>query len=613
VLASPSWAASFWCGAAFASARARVGRAHIAHEGHDVSNADIAARLFEIAALMEFDGEPFFKTKAYERAARSLEDSEIPARALIEAGTLEELPGVGKAIAQKIVDIEATGTCKYLEELRAKFPPTILELLRVPGVGTKTAIAMYQQLGITGLDDLRRCVEDGSIATLPRLGAKTIENLKLALSRLAERTRRMRLGDAWVIAEQITAALAATTFAKNVVVAGSLRRMEPTVGDLDVICTSSSPEKALDFFCALPGVERVTAKGDTKATVWLQAGIAADLRVVPHRCFGNLLQHFTGNKEHNIKLREFALRQGHSVSEWGIETVESGVVRTSATEAGVYEMLGLQFIPPELRQGLNEVDLAKARTLPVLVEMSDIRGDLHDHTTWSDGTRSIEQMARGAAARGLVYLSISDHSRGRAVGNGLSVERLREQIREVRAAAEQFGVRLLCSSEVDIRADGALDYPDEVLAELDVVVASIHSGFTGDAEKQTKRLLRAIENPYVNVIGHPTGVLIEERAGYEFDADAVFRAAASSGTALEINSHPARLDLSTSLARRAKELGCTLAIDTDAHSIEDFDNLRFGVGTARRAGLAAADVLNARPLEGVLDFVAAKRRAVPAS
>jgi DNA polymerase (family 10) len=584
------------------------------HEGHGVSNADIAARLFEIAALMEFDGEPFFKTKAYERAARSLEDSEIPARALIEAGTLEELPGIGKAIALKIVDIEATGTCKYLEELRAKFPPTILELLRVPGIGTKTAIAMYQQLGITGLEDLRRSVDDGSIATLPRLGAKTIENLKLALSRLAERTRRMRLGDAWLLAEQITTALSATGVAKNVVVAGSLRRIEPTVGDLDVICTSSSPEKAFGFFCALPGVERVTAQGDTKATVWLHAGIAADLRVVPHRCFGNLLQHFTGNKEHNIKLREYALRQGLSVSEWGIETVETGIVRTSATEAGVYEMLGLPFIPPELRQGGNEIDLAKAQALPVLIEARDIRGDLHDHTTWSDGTRSIEQMARGAAERGLTYLSISDHSSGRAVGNGLSVERLREQIREVRAVADSFGVRLLCSSEVDIRADGSLDYPDEVLSELDIVVASIHSGFSGDKEKQTKRLLRAIENPYVNVIGHPTGVLIEERVGYEFDVDAVFRAAAKYGTALEINSNPARLDLSASLARRAKESGCTIAIDTDAHSIEDFDNLRFGVGTARRAGLAAGDVLNARPLEGVLDFVAAKRKdAVPRS
>jgi len=573
-----------------------------------VSNAEIAARLFEIAALMEFDGEPFFKTKAYERAARSLDDSEIPARVLIESGSLEELPGVGKNIAQKIVDIEATGTCKYLEELRAKFPPTILELLRVPGVGTKTAIAMYQQLGITGLDDLRRSVDDGSLATLPRLGAKTIENLKLSLSRLAARTQRMRLGDAWAIAHRITNALANAGVAKNAVAAGSLRRMEPTVGDIDVICTSSMPEKALDFFCGLPGIERVEAKGDTKATVWLDEGIAADLRVVPHRCFGNLLQHFTGNKEHNVKLREFALRQGLSVSEWGVQTVETGVLRTSANEAGVYEMLGLSYIPPELRLGFTEIELAKTGMLPVLIELGDIRGDLHDHTTWSDGTRSIEQMARAAGERKLQYLSISDHSSGRGVGNGLSVERLREQIREVRSVADSYGVRLLCSSEVDIRADGSLDFPDDVLAELDIVVASIHSGFGGDKERQTQRLVRAIENPYVNIVGHPTGVLLGEREGYEFDADAVFRAAARNGTALEINSNPARLDLSGSLARRAKEAGCQIAIDTDAHHIEDFDNLRFGIGTARRAGLTKTDVVNTRPLEGLLEFVAAKRK-----
>jgi len=572
-----------------------------------VTNSDIASRLNEIAALMEFDGEPFFKIKAYERAARSLEDAETPARELIKADALQELPGVGKAIAQKIVDIENTGTCKYLEELRAKFPPTILELLHVPGVGTKTAIAMFQTLGIAGIEDLRRAVDDGSIATLPRLGAKGVENLKLALSRLAAHTQRMRLGDAWALAQEITAALEGAQIAKNIVAAGSLRRMEPTVGDLDFICTSSTPDKALDYFCAMSGVERISAKGDTKATVWLRAGIAADLRVVPHRCFGNLLQHFTGNKEHNVKLREYAIRKGLKVSEWGIETVESGRVRTSATEAGVYEMLGLQFIPPEIRLGLDEIDLSRRNELPELVSLGDIRGDLHDHTTWSDGTRSIEQMAREAAGRGLAYLSISDHSRGRAVGNGLSVERLREQIAQVREAATKYGIRLLCSSEVDIRADGTLDFPDEVLAELDIVVASIHSGFAGDKEKQTKRLLRAIANPNVNIIGHPTGALIEERAGYEFDSDAVFRAAAESGTALEINANPARLDLSAGMARRAKELGCTISIDTDAHHFEDFDNLRFGVGTARKAGLTKADVLNTREVDDVLRFVAAKR------
>jgi DNA polymerase (family X) len=574
-----------------------------------VTNAQIAARLNEIAALMEFDGEPFFKIKAYERAARSVEDSEKPMRELAASGEVEALPGVGKAIAKKIDDIDRTGTCKYLEELRAKFPPTILELLGVPGVGNKTAIALYRELGVTGLDDLRRAVDDGSIAKLPRLGAKSLENLKTGLVQLAARTRRMRLGDAWPLAQTIVEALSAKPFAKNVVAAGSVRRMEPTVRDIDIICTSSRPADVLEFFTRLPMAERVSAHGETKATIWASPGISVDCRVVPHECFGNLLQHFTGNKDHNVKLREYARLRGAKVSEYGIEDLATGEVKTASDEAQVYEMLRLQFVPPEIRLGLDEIEAARAHSLPALVELNDIRGDLHDHTTWSDGSRSIEEMAQAAAARGREYLSISDHSSGRAVANGLSIERLREQIALVRSMESRFGVRLLCSSEVDIRADGSLDFPDDVLAGLDVVVASIHSAFGGSKEKQTQRLLRAIANPYVNIIGHPTGTLLEERAGYEFDADAVFQAAAASGTAMEINANPRRLDLSAPLARRAKHFGCTISIDTDAHYTDDLDNMTYGVGTARKAGLTKDDVLNARPLDGVLAFVAQKRAA----
>jgi DNA polymerase (family 10) len=572
-----------------------------------MTNDQIAARLNEIAALMEFDDEPFFKIKAYQRAARSVEDCEESMRDRLDAGTVGELPGVGKAIAQKIDDVDRTGTCKYLEELRAKFPPTILELIRVPSVGTKTAIALYKELGVTGLADLRRVVDDGSIAKLPRLGAKSIENLKASLARLESRTRRMRLGDAWPLAQSIVDALSGMHLAKNVVSAGSMRRMEPTVGDIDIICTSSEPEKVLAFFVALPVAQSVTAHGETKATIWAEPGISVDCRVVAHECFGNLLQHFTGNKDHNVKLREYARGRGLKVSEYGIEDIKTGVVRTAESEIEVYERLGLQFIPPELRVGLDEIELARARQVPELVELSDIRGDLHGHTDWSDGTRTIEEMAQAAAQRGRAYLSISDHSRGRAVANGLSIERLREQIGIVKGMRDAHGVRLLCSSEVDIRADGSMDFPDEVLAELDIVVGSIHSAMTGSKEKQTERLIRAIRNPYVNIIGHPTGALLEARAGYEFDVDAVFREAALTGTALEINANPARLDLSAGLARRARELGCTLSIDTDAHGIENLDYMFYGVGTARKAGVKKEHVLNARPVDDVLAFVAAKR------
>jgi len=573
-----------------------------------MTNAEIAARLNEIAALMEFDGEPFFKTKAYQRAARSVEDSETSMRALVDSGELLELPGVGKAIAQKIDDIDRTGTCKYLEELRAKFPPTILELIRVPSIGTKTAVSLYKELGVTGIADLRKAVEDGSISNLPRLGPKSVENLKASLARLEDRTKRMRLGDAWPLARSIVEALTAHSDARNVVAAGSLRRMEPTVGDIDIISTSDSPAQVLSYFTKLPVAHSVSALGDTKATIWAQPGISVDCRVVKHECFGNLLQHFTGNKDHNVKIREHARARGLKVSEYGIETLETHAVLTAQTEEEVYATLGLQYIPPELRLGLDEIDLARAGRVPTLVELSDIRGDLHDHTDWSDGSRTIEEMARAAAQRGRSYLSISDHSRGRAVAGGLSIERLREQIAQVKSVRDAYGVRLLCSSEVDIRADGSMDFPDEVLAELDIVVASIHSAFTGSKEKQTERLIRAIGNPYVNVIGHPTGALLEKRAAYEFDVDAVFRAAAQTGTALEINANPARLDLDADLARRARELGCTLAIDTDSHSTDMLDDMFYGVGTARRAGLTKDDVLNTRPVESVLEFVAAKRR-----
>ena len=571
-----------------------------------MKNSEVAQRLNEIASLMEFDGEPFFKIKAYERAARSLEDSQTPVEDLLRTGEVGELPGVGKAISQKIADIVATGTCNYLDELRARFPPTILELLSVPGIGAKTAVSLYRELGVAGLDDLRTAIEDGSIAGVPRLGPKTIENLKARLERLASQPQRMRLGDAWPIARGIVEALCALPFAKNVVVAGSLRRMERSVRDLDVICTSSKPEDVLEAFVSLPIAERVTAKGTTKATIWAAPGISVDCRVVAHECFGNLLQHFTGNKEHNVLLREFAQRKNLKVSEYGIED-DKGAVVTCPDEAGVYATLGLQFIPPELRLGLDEIELSRRGEIPTLVELADIRGDLHDHTDWSDGHCTIEQMARAAAERGREYLSISDHSPGRAVANGLSIERLVEQMKIVASVRTKYGVHLLTASEVDIRADGALDLPDEVLAQLDVVVASIHSSFRASKEQQTKRLLKAIENPYVSIIGHPTGELIGEREGYEFDEDAVFRAAARTGTALEINANPARLDLSADRARRARELGCTISIDTDAHHIEDMDNMLFGVATARKAGFTKDQVLNTRSLSDVQKFVRTKR------
>ncbi|MDQ6780740.1 MAG: DNA polymerase/3'-5' exonuclease PolX [Candidatus Eremiobacteraeota bacterium] len=576
-----------------------------------MKNSDVAARLFEIAALMEFDEEPFFKIKAYERAARSLEDTETPLPALLSTNALADLPGVGKAISQKIVDIYETGTCKYLDQLRAKFPPTILELLTLPGVGAKTAVALYRELGVAGLDDLRRSIEDGSIRKVPRVGAKMIEGLKARIDRLHDEPKRMRLGDAWPLAQSIAADLRTLPCASNVTVAGSARRMERSVHDIDILCTSDEPAKVLKHFSSLDVVDH-TSRANSKGTIWTKQGIAVDCRVMPHACFGNLLQHFTGNKAHNVRLRELALRKGLKVSEYGIEDAQ-GKVMTCAHEAQVYAALGLQFIPPELRLGLNEIELARKGLIPTLVAVEDIRGDLHAHTDWSDGTRTIEQMASAARERGRDYLSISDHSSGRAMANGLSVERLREQKRAIRKAQKAAPLRLLHSSEVDIRADGTLDFANEVLAELDLVVASIHSSFRASKEQQTQRLLRAINNPYVTIIGHPTGTLIGERDGYEFDVETVFKAAAQTGTALEINSNPARLDLPDNLARKAVELGCTFAIDTDAHYVENFDNIFYGVGTARKAGITKERVVNARSVDEVIAFARRKREKVSSS
>lgn len=573
-----------------------------------MKNSDVAARLFEIAALMEFDEEPFFKIKAYERAARSLEDTETPLQTLISTNALPDLPGVGKAIAQKIVDISETGTCKYLDQLRAKFPPKILELLTLPGVGAKTAVALYRELGVAGLDDLRRAIEDGSIRNVPRIGPKLIESLKARIDRLHDEPKRMRLGDAWPLAQSIAAELRALPFASNVTVAGSVRRMERSVHDIDIVCTSDEPANVLKHFASLDVVDH-TSEANSKGSIWTKQGIAVDCRVMPHACFGNLLQHFTGNKEHNVRLRELALRKKLKVSEYGIEDAH-GNVMTFPDEAQVYAALGLQFIPPELRLGLNEIELARKGLIPTLVSVEDIRGDLHAHTDWSDGTRTIEQMAIAARERGRDYLSISDHSSGRAMANGLSVERLREQKRALRKAQRSAPLRLLHSSEVDIRADGSLDFADDVLAELELVVASIHSSFRAPKEQQTQRLLRAINNPFVTIIGHPTGTLIGERDGYEFDVETVFKAAAQTGTALEINSNPARLDLPDNLARKAAELGCTFAIDTDAHYVENFDNIFYGVGTARKAGITKERVLNARSVDEVLEFARRKRRRV---
>jgi DNA polymerase (family X) len=574
------------------------------------TNTEIAHRLREIRTLMEFAGEPFFKFMAYERAAETIENA-APLAALVEDGRLTELPGVGKTIAARIATLAETGTDPYLEELRGKYPSTLMEVLGVQGVGMKTAQLMFERLGVASLADLEQALDEGALAAIPRLGAKSIDNIRRGVLAYKGRTKRTPLGVALPVAREVMAYLRLTTDAEDLTVAGSVRRQEPTVGDVDILCTSPSAEIVIAAFTAWERAEAVLAEGPTKASIWLAGGLQIDLRVLPSHLYGNLLQHFTGSREHNIQFRELAARKNLRVSENGIVDLTDGRTIACRTEEEVYATLGLAYVPPEMRLGTGEIEAARTGTLPRPVELGDVRGDFHMHSTWSDGADTLEAMIAAAAARGYAYHSISDHSWGRGP-MGLDPSDLRAQRDKARALGERYGIRTLCSAEVDIRADGTLDYDDEILAELDIVVASVHSALSQSREAMTARLIRACENPYVSIIGHPTGRNVETFAGYDFDHDAVFAAAARTGTALEIDGQPSRLDLPSSLARRAREFGVTFTCDSDAHGVAQLDNVAYAVGQARRAWITRDEVLNARSLEQVLDFVRMKRARVNA-
>ncbi len=571
-----------------------------------LSNAEVAAKLLETRTLMEMAGESFYKYMAYEKAAASVENAP-PLADLIGAGEHLKLPGVGKSIGSAIEQLVATGTSDYLDDLHLRFPSSILEVLAVSGIGVKTAATLFSDYGIASLADLERAIASDALAGVPRLGAKTIDNWKRGILAYKGRLRRTPLSEALVIAFEAMSFVREGPAVDRLLPAGSLRRQEVTVGDVDLVCTSQHAAAVIAHFARWERAEAVLAEGPTKASIWLPGGLQIDLRVLPDHLYGNLLQHFTGSREHNIKLREHAVRRGLRVSENGILNLENGDATACSEEAGVYAALGMQYVPPELRSGLDEIDLALAGALPALVETTDLRGDFHMHTTWSDGDDTLEAMVAAAAARGYEYHAISDHSQGRGRRFGMSPERVREQRRAIEGLGDRYGVRTLCSSEVDIHADGSLDYDDAVLAELDVVVASVHSAMQQSRDEMTARLIRACENPYVTIIGHPTGRRFDGGAGYEFDYDAVFAAAARTGTALEIDGQAMRLDLPAPLVRRAKSFGVTFTADSDAHRTRDLLNAELAIGQARRAGLTKDDVLNAKPFEEMLAFVNAKR------
>jgi len=568
-----------------------------------MNNAAIAQVFQDMADLLELKEENPFKIRAYQKAARTIESLPLELTQVMEEGRLREIPGVGEAIANKITELLTTGKLEAYEKLRSEFPQGVIDLMTVPGVGPKTAMRLSRELGISNVDDLEKAILEGKVASLYRLGEKTAENILHHIQTMRRKDKRIPLGEALPLAEEIVAALREQTGVRNLTPAGSLRRFKETIGDIDIMGTADDPESVIKAFVHLPQVEEVLAQGSTKASVIVRSGLQVDLRMVENDSFGSLLQHFTGSKEHNVALRERAVKQGLSLSEYGITVTKTGETEKFATEEAFYERVGLQYIPPELREARGEVEMAEKRALPKLIEVSDIKGDFHVHTEWSDGHDTIEEIAASAKARGYKYLAITDHSAGRGIARGLNEERLRQQLAEIKEVGRKLkGIRIFTGIEVDIRADGALDYPDGLLSELDVVVAAVHSAMGQDRDKMTKRVIRALENPHVDILAHPTCRLIGEREPVQVDMEEVFRAAVRTNTALEINAMPDRLDLRDIHVLRAKELGVKLVIGTDAHSSGHLDLIRFGVGVARRGWCEARHILNTGSLSEVEAF-----------
>jgi DNA polymerase (family 10) len=563
------------------------------------TNQEIAALFYRIGDILEIQGESSFKVLAYRRAADSIEHLGRNVRD-IWAGSpenLREIPGVGEAIAGKIDELLRTGRLEYYERISKDIPPGLFEMMTIPGVGPKTVVRLWKNLNITDINGLEAAAREGRLKKLSGFGEKTEEKILSGIeaARRKKSSARVLLGRALPFAEEIIAAMnaAAGPYIRRIEATGSLRRLKPTIGDLDILVSSHDPAKVIDAFVNLPQVHEVNAQGATKASFIAGNGMQVDLRVLEPERWGTALQYFTGNKEHNIQVRQIALDRGLSLSEWDFKTLKGNREILVANEEEVYETLGMQWIPPEMREATGEIELALKHQLPHLIELRDLKGDLQAHSTWSDGAFTIEQMAQGARARGLHYLAMTDHSIGLGITRGLNLERARQQWAEIDALNERWSdFKILKGIEAEIRADGRIDLPDEVLAQFDLVLASTHSGLSQPREQITERVIRALRNPYVDIFAHPTGRLIGTREPSALDLEEVFRVALETGTILEIDGSPERLDLDDVHARRAKALGLPLVIDSDAHSPDGIEGLFFGVAVARRAWLEAKEVLN---------------------
>ena len=574
-----------------------------------IHNADIATIFEEMADLLEISAANPFRVRAYRNAARLVGDLQLDIAATLAKGeTLPKLPGIGADLGARIREIVATGHCAALDRLRQSMPPAITELLRVPGIGPKRVRTLYHELDVQTLPQLYKAAREGRIRELPGFGEKTETKILRATEAHIAHPRRFKLAVAAQYADALVDFLGRTPGVRECVVAGSLRRMRETVGDIDILATAIAGSRVTARFTEYPEVREVLASGPTRSTVVLKSGLQVDLRVVPPESHGAALHYFTGSKAHNIALRRIALDAGLKLNEYGLFRGKRRIA--GKTEASVFAALGLPFIPPEMREDRGEIEAARTGKLPRLVELADLRGDLHAHTKWTDGHQTVCEMAKAAAARGLSYLAITDHSRRLTVAHGLDPQRLAKQCDEIARAGKGLdGFTLLTGIEVDILDDGALDLPDALLAGLDVVIAAVHSRFDLSRERQTERILRALDHPSVSMLAHPLGRLIDRRDPYDVDMLKIIRKAKACGCHLELNAHPERLDLLDTHCRMAKDEGVLVSVNSDSHSVLEFDNLKFGIGQARRGWLEKGDVLNTRGLAAVKRLLARKGKA----
>ena len=570
-----------------------------------LTNEHIAELFENMGSLLEMKGDTIFKIRAYQRAARTIEQLSSPLAQAVENGEdLTKIPGVGKAISEKIVEFIGTGQVAAYQRLLEELPPGVLDLKDIPGIGPKTAVAIGVELGISTVEGVAEAAADGRLAGLPRMGQKAADSILRHIEAFQAIGSRTPIGQALPIAEEVIAALRKQCPEIGPLFpAGSLRRWEETIGDIDLIGIAPDPEAVGDALVALPMIKDVLVHGPKKTSVVVESGMQIDLRIGEPGTFGALLQYFTGSQQHNIRLRDYANRKGLSLNEYGITNTETGKVEEFADEEGFYARLGLPWMPPELRTGVYELDAGLADSLPRLIEATDLKGDLHLHSEWSDGNDPIELMIEAAVSQGYEYMALTDHSASLGVANGLTNERLESQISLLRSMQKNYDITILCGSECDIRANGDMDYPDEILAQLDWVVASVHSAMGQDQATMTARMIKAMEHPLVTIIGHLTTRLLGQREPVEFDLEAVLQAARDTGTALEINASPERLDLKDTHAYRARELGVPLVINTDSHHHTHLDKRRFGVAVARRAWCRPEDILNTMSREEFLEVI----------